>query len=245
MKIVNLGCGSKTSSNQDVVNVDYSVMLRMRSSAALRYAARFLLNEERRNRFNALPQNIMVHNIAKGLPFPDDSCDVVYHSHLFEHLDPPIGLSFLREIKRVLKPGGIIRIVVPDLEQLCRDYISHLELAKTDPTERPKHNAHVAEIIGQCVRREAAGTSIQSPARRRLENMLLGDARARGETHQWMYDEVNLGQMLIEAEFSEVRREDYDTSSVTEWDEIGLDRNADGSQYKPGSLYMEARRPLV
>jgi hypothetical protein len=93
------------------------------------------------------------------------------------------------------------------------------------------------------VRRESTGTSRQPPLRRRLENLLLGDARRRGETHQWMWDRLNLPVVLQEAGFVDVRIESYDKSAIPGWNDIGLDLNSDGSQYKPDSLYVEARQP--
>ena len=54
----------------------------------------------------------MVHDLSKGIPFDDNSVDVVYHSHLLEHIDRKNVPTFLKEIRRVLKPRGIHRIVV-------------------------------------------------------------------------------------------------------------------------------------
>ena len=47
-----------------------------------------------------------------------------------------------------------------------------------------QHDDYVGAIIEQCVRKEAAGTSKQKNVRRFIENIILGDARKRGETHQ-------------------------------------------------------------
>ena len=79
--------------------------------------------------------------------------------------------------------------------------------------------------------------------RRRVENLLLGDARKRGQTHQWMYDRLNLAQALEAAGFVQVEQVDEHTSGFPGWDELGLDVLEDGSPYMPGSLYMEGRKP--
>src|SRR6476646_9135325 len=55
-------------------------------------------------------------DVTASLPFADASFDAVYHSHLLEHLPAEKALPFLRECRRVLKPGGTLRIAVPDLE---------------------------------------------------------------------------------------------------------------------------------
>lgn len=48
-------------------------------------------------------------DVLAGLPFPDASFDVVYASQLFPHLPPPeLPLRAMREMRRVLKPGGLL-----------------------------------------------------------------------------------------------------------------------------------------
>ena len=74
-----------------------------------------------------------------------------------------------------------------------------------------------------------------------LKNVVLGDARRRGETHQWVYDRINLKSILIdELGFKEVHTQDYNTSLIPNWNEYGLDVDEIGMQYKPESLYIEA-----
>jgi SAM-dependent methyltransferase len=238
--ILNLGCGSKTASYPGVVNIDSSVMLRMRSSRLLRLAAPLLLNSERLSRLRALPDNIMVHDLRKGIPFASDSVDVVYHSHVMEHLDRDAAAAFMKEIRRVLKPGGIHRVVLPDFEALCKKYLEHLAASEANPHERAAHDSYVAAILEQSVRREAHGTSRQKPVRRFVENLILGDARKRGETHQWMYDRVNLTALLAQAGFRNVTLHTHTSSAIPDWHRIGLDLDDAGKPHQPGSLYMEA-----
>jgi len=56
------------------------------------------------------------HDVRFGLPFPDASVDFLYSSHFLEHLYRVEVLALLQEARRVLKPTGIFRICVPDLE---------------------------------------------------------------------------------------------------------------------------------
>lgn len=60
----------------------------------------------------------------KGLPYPDQTVDGVYSEHFFEHLTQAEGLGFLRESRRVLKPGGVVRVAMPDLDAFVRRYES-------------------------------------------------------------------------------------------------------------------------
>lgn len=65
-------------------------------------------------------------DLDQALPFPDGTVDALYHAHVLEHLAPRTGERLLAECFRVLKPGGVIRVVVPDLEQLARHYLAAL-----------------------------------------------------------------------------------------------------------------------
>jgi len=59
-----------------------------------------------------LPEADIVTNFEEGFSFlPDSSIDRIYSSHVLEHM-PDLGLM-MREINRVLKPGGICEIIVP------------------------------------------------------------------------------------------------------------------------------------
>lgn len=240
MKILNLGCGSKVSSNAAVINMDWSILLRVKKNFILSLFAPLLFRGERWNRFQTLPQNIVVHNLARGLPFEDNSIDAIYHSHLLEHLDRDIARVLLIEIYRVLKPGGVVRVVVPNFEADCRAYLESIARCERDETYVDKHDAYIALLIEQSVRREASGSRKQNAIRRRIENLLLGDARKRGETHQWAYDKINLTVLLKRVGFRSPEVMNYETSSIPNWNNYRLDLDADGNEYKPGSLYIEA-----
>jgi ubiquinone/menaquinone biosynthesis C-methylase UbiE len=91
-------------------------------------------------------------NLLRPLPFPNEHFDVVYTSHFIEHI-PKLRVSdFLTECRRVLKPEGVIRIVVPDFENIAREYVKNLE---TDNLEYAEFN--IIEMIDQCVRTKSGG----------------------------------------------------------------------------------------
>ena len=224
--IYNLGCGTRT--HPACVNVDWSIHLRLRK---LRLAS---LAGDRAEKIRALPPDIVVHDLRKGIPAGDATVDVVYHSHVLEHIDREDVPSFMAEIHRVLKPGGVQRIVVPDFGRLARRYVESFG--------DEAHEARLSDMIEQIARREAAGTAAQPPLRRRIENALLGDARKRGETHQWMYDRLTLTALLERSGFTAISVVDHATSRIPGWSELGLDAEPDGQPYKPDSLYMEAEK---
>jgi SAM-dependent methyltransferase len=242
MKVLNLGCGHKVSAHPAVINIDWSIHLRMRKNRLLTLLLPLLLGGERRARFKQLPPNIMPHDLSKGIPFPDNSADVIFHSNMMEHLDRNVAEGFLVEALRVLKPGGIHRIVVPDFERACADYLAHIAACDSNPKECAYHEDYIARVIEQSVRREAAGTRLQRPLRRFVENVLLGDARRRGETHQWMYDRISLAELLQRLGYKNVKLKSYNRSDISSWTQYALDVNDDGSEYAPGSLYIEASK---
>lgn len=236
-KLLNLGCGNKTSTADGAVNIDFSIYTRISTSPILKRIAPFVIGPERAERLRGSAQNVIVYDLAKGIPAADDSVVAVYHSHLLEHLDREVGEGFMREVHRVLRPGGVQRISVPDFERAARAYVDQLD----GEDESVDHDAYIAPMLEQSVRREAHGTSLQRKPRRVFENLILGDARKRAETHQWMYDRKSLAALLARTGFSQIAQVSFDRSSIPAWDDYGLDRNESGGEYKPGSLYMEAR----
>lgn len=240
--ILNLGCGTKTSDVDYVVNIDFSIYLIIKKYKLDKFLS-FFLHKSRVDKLNNLPKNILVHNLKYGIPFKNNTQDVVYHSHILEHIDRDKIYKFFKETLRVLKPNGIQRIVVPNFEILCKNYIMNLEkIDKSITNDTTTHEDLIAEIIEQCVRKESHGTSKQNYLRRKIENLLLGDARQRGETHQWMYDRVTLSTILKEIGFKEIKIHKYDTSDIKNWNELALDINNDGSVYKKNSLYIECKK---
>lgn len=238
-KVLNLGCGYQTS--ERCTNIDWSVPIRLKGSRFGRRVAPLVLDGERRRAYDAISGEVLRHDLRKGIPFPDRSVDAVYHSHLLEHLDRDVVPLFLAEVRRVLRPGGIHRIVVPDLERDARAYLASLDAAAAGSLDAAGHEENVRMLIEQMVRREAYWTAQRGPARRRLENLLLGDARKRGETHQWMWDRVSLPAELVAAGFEDPRVLSNTESQIPDWRGYGLDETPAGQEYKPGSLYVEAR----
>lgn len=238
--LLNLGCGAKCSPR--ALNVDWSISLRLKASAFGRLIGRLLLKGERRRRFDALPSSIIVHDISKSIPIADDHADAIYLSHVLEHIDRDKVVGFLNEIFRKLKPDGTVRIVVPDLHSDVLAYLDSFERSKVSDAWKA-HDQHVAKLIEQSVRREAAGSLRQPPVRRKIENFLLGDARKRGETHQWCYDIVNLGALLHETGFRDIKQHRFDTSRIPRWSEYELDVGVGGEEHRKGSLYVEGVKP--
>lgn len=121
--------------------------------------------------FNRTGETVIPHNLLKGIPFADNSFEVVYHSHLLEHLPKNEAQPFLAECDRVLQPNGIIRVVIPDLEQIARLYLQSLENA-LNGSENDAHNYNwlMLEMYDQVVRNESGGEMKRYLAQNPLPN---------------------------------------------------------------------------
>ena len=61
-------------------------------------------------------------DIGEPLPFADASVDWVYAEHLIEHVPLPVAVRWLAEVRRVLVPGGLVRLTTPDLRRYIEGY---------------------------------------------------------------------------------------------------------------------------
>jgi SAM-dependent methyltransferase len=188
--------------------------------------------------------NVRMHDLTKPLPYAENSVDMVYHSHVLEHIRREDRASFLKELLRVLKPGGVHRAVVPNLSALARAYIDSFERAMSGRPDWATHEERVVDLLEQMVREEPAGLSCQSKIVRIIERIVVGDARRRGEVHRWMYDDVSLPGLLRDVGFDAITIEVFNKSRFSHWAELGLEVREDGkAEYKPGSLYVECEKP--
>jgi predicted SAM-dependent methyltransferase len=128
MKLLNLGCGN--SFHKDWINFD------------------FVSNSE----------FVLEHNLLKGIPVNDNEVNVVYHSHVLEHFSKEDGFSFIKECYRVLQTDGYIRVAVPDLEIIAKEYLKNLQLA-IDGNNEAKYNYDwiKLELLDQMIRNESGG----------------------------------------------------------------------------------------
>lgn len=122
---------------------------------------------------------------ARGpLPFEAGTVDAVYSSHVLEHLTPDDARLLLRDIKRVLKPGGVVRLVLPDLEEQARTYLAAIDrLDAGVDAARADHAWMVMEIVDQLVRHESGGELLKHLAKGSVENaeFVIGRMGLEGE----------------------------------------------------------------
>lgn len=86
-------------------------------------------------------------DLRRGIPFGDGSAEAVYSEHLFEHIGMDGGLVLMREGWRVLAPGGVMRITVPDLERYVRSYLGDDPLLDECRDARPTRAMAFDEVF--------------------------------------------------------------------------------------------------
>ena len=107
-------------------------------------------------------EGIIAHDLSQGIPLADASCDVVYHSHLLEHLRPAQARQFMQECFRVSKPGGVLRVAIPDLEQICLQYLEKLQGAvNQDEMAASDYDWMLLEMYDQTVRERSGGLMLE------------------------------------------------------------------------------------
>jgi predicted SAM-dependent methyltransferase len=132
-------------------------------------------------RFERLPYpdspTVRVRDLRKPLPFDSGVFDAVYVNHVLEHLTPSESEGLAAELHRVLKAGGIVRLVVPDLESGARNYLHYLEeyLADPSPKNVNRYRWAVLELIDQMVRDKAGGLMLEALQSEELDTEYLKD----------------------------------------------------------------------
>ncbi len=70
-----------------------------------------------------------IHSSALAMPFERESFDLIYASHVLEHFTRFFVLAALTHWRDLLKPGGVLRLAVPDFEAICTHYMKHYDLS--------------------------------------------------------------------------------------------------------------------
>lgn len=126
--LINLGCGTRY--HPDWVNID----------------------------FRGNGETVASWDLRKPLPFADQSCDAIYASHVIEHFTRTDARSLLLECRRLLKPGGCLRLVAPDLEGIVRAYIEALDSVRNNELNAvARHEWMSIELLDQLVRHVSGG----------------------------------------------------------------------------------------
>lgn len=224
MKKVNLGSG--ISCLDDWINIDSSFNARLAKYPRLRYSLLkigILPKKYYEISWSKHIKKIMVRDVRKKLPFDDESIDFIYSSHLIEHLRKDEAEKVLRECIRVLKRGGLIRLVVPDLELMARNYLKEIEDIQTNKGKKREYR----------------------PSERFLDVLGVGVERTKtpfilkifsSGYHKWMYDQFSLTALLASCGFTDIQKRSYKEGGVPDIE--FLDNRPEHS------LYLEVKKTI-
>lgn len=215
---LNLGCGSICP--QGWINVDGSFNAVSQKIPLLKSFTSKVLN---RKVYDS--RNIRYANLNKRWRFASCSIDVVYSSHVLEHLSISSAALFLDEAFRVLKPGGKVRIVVPDLYEIARSYVSNYESGNPDSdfVLLEKLNLHKENVY----------LPSESFAKKMLNNL-----QGHPHQHKYMYSERSLERALEQRGFVNIQNSlSYGHSLLIE-----NIRDVEYSNEYEASIYIEAEK---
>lgn len=183
---VQYGCG--LSAPEAWTNFDVSPTLRIQKIPVIGSLLKSQLN-------TAFPTNVKYGDIIKGLPVQVNSCDGLYCSHTLEHLSLNDFRIALQNSYKILKPGGLFRLVLPDLEQMARGYLQSLDQGDATASIRFIKNM----IFGLEDRPKGIKGFVSS---------YWGNAN-----HLWLWDHVSMEEALKQAGFISVRRCSFNDSA--------------------------------
>lgn len=226
-KKINLGCGPK--GHDDWINVDWGILAIMH---------RFRPFEKVLLKLNLFPEgfnvnwpkNLKLHNCKKGLPYQNDSIDYIYSSHFLEHLKKFQAEKIIVECQRVLKPGGVLRISVPDLELLATKYVQK-DAAYFDNIEEiiTSKNGNSATLLGDVL--------VSNFYPQHFKNKPTFSARVMNifaRPHLWMFDYESLQELLSKHGFRNIEKKTFQDGRVPNIDFL------DG--FPEMSLFVEAEK---
>jgi predicted SAM-dependent methyltransferase len=145
-------------------------------------------------------------NLLRPFPWKDNDVEAIYMGEILEHFTQEEGKRVLRECYRVLKPGGVLRIRVPDNAHFWKTYIENYESTKQKTRGEwcLTHTRWTAMYFQDiCVRRPRLWQSM-------------------GHYHKWAYDEISLILMVESLGFQNVERKTFHQSRIPHVEEVEM-----------------------
>ena len=158
------------------------------ASPSLRIERIPLLGRLFKKNARTFPRNVEFGDIVRGLPVGADTCSAVYCSHVLEHLALEDCRAAMRNTCKILKPRGIFRLVLPDLEHEINQYLRN-------PASDAALSLLRVTLLGQERRPRGPRASL---------SIWFGNA-----PHRWMWDYKALAEELRRAGFVDIRRAQF------------------------------------
>jgi predicted SAM-dependent methyltransferase len=143
--------------------------------------------------FRSKDPRIVYVNAKEPFPFSNDVFDYIFNEHFFEHLEYPHEAEiFLKECLRIMKPGGVGRIGVPDTEYAIKAYI--------------ENNKDYFDTCRKLWHPQYCTTKMES---------INFHFRQKGQ-HKFAYDYETLEKIIIQSGFTDVIKSKYNSSDNEE-----------------------------
>ena len=212
MKLVNLGCGPNAKLGHWLdydgswnawINLFPTVLRRVTRAA-------YALSGQKAFDY---PRHVRYLNVNRRFPFKSETVDGIYASHVWEHLYYENARKATHECHRVLRHGGIVRLVVPDLRVYCERYIAFIG---TDTAAMELHEA----LMYRKLRREKSAL------------LSVYNGLTEFHSHKFMYDEAALIRLMREAGFLDPKVKGYLESALPHLEEVEFpERMLDGNGF--------------
>ena len=135
------------------------------------------------------------HDLSKGIPYDENTVDMIYHCHFLEHLSYFDGIALLKNCYKAMKEGAIMRILVPDLELWCLKYLQH---------DREFLDAYRTAFLGPFYPTDGA--------------IFMGMLHNHGHKMGWDFDTLEF--FLKDAGFKDIQRTYYQESKIEKIEEL-------------------------
>ena len=196
---LNLGCGPIQPSGW--INVDGSNRALLASRFSWLDRLLVALRVASPTEFNA---STTYANLRRRFPVEAGSVDAIYMGEILEHFTQDEGERVVGECYRVLKPGGLLRIRVPDNARFWQNYLLDYQSIRQQPREgwSLAHTRWIKMYFDElCVRRPRPWQSMT-------------------HYHKWMYDEISLTLLVERVGFRNVERMGFRQSAIPGIDEV-------------------------
>lgn len=145
-------------------------------------------------------------DIKHGIPFPDNSLEGIYSSHFIEHLDYQTAIHYLTESFRVLKPGGIIRTICPDMSIWVNKLYDN--------------DKEFFRVYKELISNEFTQNTTKDFHTKLTSNIQLFNAMIYNWGHKWMWDLESLSLELSKIGYSRVIKTDPFVSDLEGADKL-------------------------